>query len=485
MEFIDYHFCLCYKLTVFYGMQQFLKIHRQTPAKRSVQERILDYNEISKKYDEVVARQQASRCIQCGNPGCEFECPLGNYILDWLRHVSKGNLKEALNSTRSTNTFPEICGRICPQDRLCEMNCVINFIEEGAVTIGAIEAWIQDKAKENGIVYATKRQSSNGVKVAVIGSGPGGLACADELNQLGYEVTVFEQASQAGGLMMFGIPNFKLDKNLITERINQFKTYGIQFKFNAAMGRDFTLQDLKAKGFQAIFLAFGAYQAKMVSIASFDSKFVHEALPYLVQTNKMNLNLSFEKKDEILIKDKDVVVLGGGDTAMDCVRTSIRKGARSVTCVYRRDRNNMPGSQAEVTHAMEEGVKFLFLANAVDLKEEDNHAILTLEKMKLGDPDHSGRRSVEKTGECFDLNADVILMAYGFDVERYQLFEDMGIKTHKDGKIITNEQGETSVSGVFAGGDCVRGASLVVWAIRDGRDISVNIHNYLKSKKKS
>lgn len=460
-------------------MQQFLKIDRNRPPKRPVKERILDYNEIYKKYTQVEAGRQGARCVQCGNPGCEVGCPLGNYILDWLRQVSQGQLQKALNCSRSTNTFPEICGRICPQDRLCEQNCILHINEEGAVTIGAIEAWIQDQAREKGFTYAPYRQPSNGIKVAVIGSGPGGLACADELNILGYEVTVFEKASQAGGLMLFGIPNFKLEKHLINQRIKEFQDYGIQFKLNAALGSDFNLQDLKDQGFQVIFLAFGAYKPKALTIPNQDSRFVHEALPYLIQTNKMNLNLPFEAKEDIPIKDKDVVVLGGGDTAMDCVRTSVRKGAQSVTCVYRRDRANMPGSQTEVTNAMEEGVQFQFLSDAVALKEESDHALLTLAKMKLGEPDESGRRSVLKTKETFELKAHVILVAYGYDVERINVLEDMGIQTNKSGRILIDEWGQTSVPGVFAGGDCVRGASLVVWAIRDGREVSKSMHGYM------
>lgn len=464
------------------GMQKFFSIERQLPEKRPSEERRLDYAEIYKKFTLEQGRQQSSRCEQCGNPGCEYQCPLGNHIVDWLRLASQGKIKEAAIISQSTNTFPEICGRVCPQDRLCEQNCILEIIDEGAVTIGSIESWINDEALDQGFVYSPQRAAPNGIKVAIIGSGPGGLACAEVLNRQGYEVTVFEKASEAGGLMIFGIPNFKLDKNIVRRRIKMFQDYGIRFEFQKTFGQDFDLNSLKQQGYSAVFLAFGAYLPRPLPLKNVPQKFVYEALPYLIQTNQMNLCLPFELNSTIPIAGKKVLVLGGGDTAMDCLRTSIRKGAESVTCVYRRDRANMPGSQKEVYNATEEGVQFLYLHDVIKIEESQNSALVTLQKMQLGPKDSSGRSVVEPTNEFITLEADVILVAFGYEVEHLNIFNQMGIATHSDGRVIIDKNGMTTCDGVFAGGDCVRGASLVVWAIRDGQDVGKQMVNYLNAK---
>ena len=462
-------------------MQQFLSIKRKQPAKRNVSERILDYQEITHKFSTMQARAQASRCEQCGNPGCEYQCPLGNYILDWVRLAAANRIVDAAQLSQATNKFPEICGRICPQDRLCEQNCILTHINEGAITIGSIEAWINDEALAQGYVYNPKPQTKKNIKVAVIGSGPAGLTCADELHLQGYDVTVFEQASHPGGLMLFGIPNFKLDKSLINNRIKLFEQKGIHFECQKTFGHDFSIKDLRDTGFKAVYLAFGAYKPKKLTIPGNDLPGIYDALPFLIQTNKMNLALDYQIAESVNLENKDVVVLGGGDTAMDCVRTSIRKKARSVTCLYRRDQQNMPGSQKEVMHAQEEGGIFKFLTDATSIIEHKNRLLINAVKMQLTAKDTSGRLQVSPTNITEQLKTDVVLTAFGFDVDTNAALKNK-INVNKWGQVVVDDNDMTNVPGVFAGGDCVRGASLVVWAIKDGRDTAVHINNYLLNK---
>ena len=426
-------------------MLRFQTIEPDWPEKRSVEARARDFREVYAGYAAGKAAEQASRCSQCGVPFCQVHCPLSNNIPDWLKLTAEGRLEEAYALSQATNNMPEICGRICPQDRLCERNCVIEQSGHGTVTIGAIEKFLTDTAWDEGWVKPLKPKRERPQHVAVVGAGPAGLACAEQLRLKGYKVTVFDRHDRAGGLLTYGIPNFKLEKDVVKRRVKRLADGGIRFKLNCEIGRDVPFAQLRA-GYDAVFVAAGAYKARDAGIPGVP------ALDYLIQSNRGSRVLH--------AKDKDVAVIGGGDTAMDCVRTAIRQGANSVTCLYRRDRDNMPGSLREVVNAEEEGVVFEWLTLPRSLETEG----VRISRQRLGLPDASGRRAPQEiAGSDFTLNADMVIKALGFDPEPQWA------------ELIAQD-------GVFAGGDLVRGASLVVWAIRDGREGAEKIHKYIEAK---
>ena len=468
-------------------MLKFVNLDQQNPPKRSVDQRKTDFKEIYDEYINKKAKEQSSRCSQCGVPFCQVHCPLHNNIPDWLKLTAEGRLQDAYELSQSTNNMPEVCGRICPQDRLCEGNCVIEQSGHGTVTIGSVEKYITDTAWEKGWVKPIKVEKQKKQSVGIIGAGPAGLACAEELRKLGYQITVYDRYDRPGGLLIYGIPNFKLEKFVVERRTKLLKDSGIKFKQNFEVGKDATLEQLKEKH-DAVLIATGVYKPRNVDIEGNNLGNIFPAMQFLTASNRKGLGDKVELFDNGTLdaKDKDVIVIGGGDTAMDCVRTSIRQKAKSVKCIYRRDKENMPGSAREVANAEEEGIEFIWLSNPKEFKGNDKVQSLIVDKIKLGDPDESGRRKpiIEKNSE-FEIKADIVIKALGFDPEELPLlFDENRLQTTKWGTIKTNfDTMETNIPGVFAAGDIVRGASLVVWAIKDGRDAALSIDNYLQLKK--
>jgi glutamate synthase (NADPH/NADH) small chain len=456
------------------------ELSRAIPPKRAATERVADFLEIYGSYDEQTAREQARRCVQCAEPLCVSGCPLGNRIPEWMLLTAEGQFLEAAAISRSTSNMPEICSRVCPQERLCEGACVLQGRAE-PVSIGAIERFINEYAFAHGAVDAVP-VPPNGMRVAVLGSGPGGLACADELARRGYGVTVFESQTLPGGLLVNGIPAFKLDKSVVARRVDLLKKRGVNFRLGVTIGRDVTLKDLRA-GFDAVFLGFGAQQARPLGIPGADLKGVYNALPFIIQKNT-DIPLDIPP---IEVGGKRVVVLGGGDTAMDCLRTAIRCGAAETKCVYRRDRANMPGSRKEYENSIEEGAQFHFLTNPVCVVGDaaDHVTAVRCVRMELGSPDATGRRSPRPvSGSEFEVPADVVLAAYGFDLVPFPPGSDLAqIGSNEWGSIVVDERQMTSVPGVFAGGDVVRGPSLVVHAVRDARRAALEIHRYLSHRR--
>ena len=452
------------------------EVDRVDPPKRPAECRVADFHEIYSLHDEKTVCEQASRCVQCHKPNCVEGCPLHNRIPEWLALVAEGDFLGAAEISRSTSNMPEICSRVCPQERLCEGSCILSSRTE-PICIGAIEKFINEYALARGAVEVTVAPP-NGFSVAVVGSGPGGMACADELAKLGYEVTVFESQLLSGGLLVNGIPAFKLEKSIVERRINLLQRRGVIFRLGVTVGKDISLQALE-EDFDAVFLGIGAQKAKELDIPGAELKGVHQALPFLIQKNSA-LPLEIP---EIDVKGKRVVVLGGGDTAMDCLRTAIRSGALEATCVYRRDLANMPGSRKEYANALEEGAKFVFLTNPISLQGDGagKAAGVSCVKMELGEPDASGRRKPRAVaGSEFSIAADVVLVAYGFDPVPFPEKSDLRrIKVNSWGGLEIDENQMTSVPGVFAGGDSTRGPSLVVHAVRDGRKAAQGIHQYL------
>ena len=468
-------------------MLKFVKIGQQTPPKRNVGNRKEDFNEIYDDFIKQGAQDQSSRCSQCGVPFCQVHCPLSNNIPDWLKLTAEGRLKEAYELSQSTNNMPEVCGRICPQDRLCEGNCVIEQSGHGTVTIGSIEKYITETAWTKGWVKPIEVKNEINQSVGIIGAGPAGLACGEELRKKGYQITIYDRYDRAGGLLIYGIPNFKLEKHVVNRRIKLLKDGGINFVLNFEVGKDLNLKELREKH-DSILIATGVYKPREVEIPGGDLKNIFPAMQFLTASNRKGLGDKVELFDNGTLdaKDKDVIVIGGGDTAMDCVRTSIRQKAKSVKCIYRRDKENMPGSAREVANAEEEGIEFIWLSNPKEFKGNDKVQSLIVDKIKLGDSDESGRRKpiIEKNSE-FEIKADIVIKALGFDPEELPLlFDENRLQTTKWGTIKTNfDTMETNIPGVFAAGDIVRGASLVVWAIKDGRDAALSIDNYLQLKK--
>lgn len=471
-------------------MLQFAKTIQEYPQKRSVEKRQQDFKEIYEEYKASKAKTQASRCSQCGVPFCQIHCPLNNNIPDWLKLAAEGFLQEAYILSTQTNMMPEICGRICPQDRLCEGGCVVEQSQHGAVTIGSIEKFITETAWENNWVLDIKPRIEHSQTVGIIGAGPAGLTLAEILRQNGYGVTIYDRYDRAGGLLMYGIPDFKLEKSVVIRRIERLKKSGVIFQYKCSVGKTILFDDLRQKH-DALFIATGVYKAKDLKIPGLSQNHYVAALEFLTVSNKHNLGDAVQDMQEgerLNVKGKNVIVIGGGDTAMDCVRTAVRRGALSVTCLYRRDRNNMPGSAREVQNAIEEGVNFEWLGLPKGVIAHDNGLpkSLIVSRMKLNAKDISGRASFEEIPDkTFTLPCDMVIGALGFDPEDIpHLFQCIDLKlTHKGTLDVNPQTNETSVEGVFAGGDIVRGASLVVWAVKDGRDVAPHIITYLKQKR--
>jgi glutamate synthase (NADPH/NADH) small chain len=471
-------------------MLKFVTEGQSYPSKRAADQRAADFREIADRYAVPEAEDQASRCSQCGVPYCSVHCPLHNHIPDWLRLTAEGRLREAYELSNSTSTMPEICGRICPQDRLCEGNCVIEFSGHGAVTIGSVEKFITDTAWAEGWVEPVAVGPARGQSVAVIGAGPAGLTAAEYLRGHGYDVHVYDRHDRAGGLLTYGIPGFKLEKPVVMRRIERLAAAGIEFHYGFAVGEDATLDALRQRH-DAILIATGVYKARQVDVAGNETPGVVAALDYLTASNRKSFGDAVPAFDDgrLDASGRNVVVIGGGDTAMDCVRTAIRQGATSVKCLYRRDRANMPGSQREVANAEEEGAEFVWLSAPLgfDGADSGNGQVNTVRasRMRLGSPDASGRRAPEvDPGAGLSLDADLVIKALGFDAEDLPTLwgaPELGVSRWGtvlvDGKTLM-----TSLDGVFAAGDIVRGASLVVWAIRDGRDVAASMHKWLKAK---
>jgi glutamate synthase (NADPH/NADH) small chain len=470
-------------------MLKFVKIGQQTPPKREAGNRKEDFNEIYKEFIDDKASEQSSRCSQCGVPFCQVHCPLSNNIPDWLKLTAEGRLKEAYELSQSTNNMPEVCGRICPQDRLCEGNCVIEQSGHGTVTIGSVEKYITDNAWEQGWVKPVKVKNEKNQNIGIIGAGPAGLAAAEQLRKLGYQITVYDRYDRAGGLMIYGIPNFKLEKFIVERRTKLLEEGGIKFIQNFEVGKDATLEQLRKKH-DALLIATGVYKAREIDLPGRDLGNIFPAMEFLTASNKKGLGDKVELFDDgtLNAEGKDIVVIGGGDTAMDCVRTSIRQKAKSVKCLYRRDKKNMPGSAREVANAEEEGVEFVWLSSPKEFIGINKVEGLMVDKIKLGEPDDSGRCKPEiQNGSHFNIKADIVIKALGFDPENLpKLFGSEDLQVTKWGTLKTDfDTMETNLPGVFAAGDIIRGASLVVWAIKDGRDVAISIKSFLESKELS
>jgi len=468
-------------------MLKFIKLDQQNPNKRKAPNRVEDFQEIYDQFISNKAKEQSSRCSQCGVPFCQVHCPLHNNIPDWLKLSAEGRFQEASELAHSTNNMPEICGRICPQDRLCEGNCVIEQSGHGTVTIGSVEKYITDTAWEKGWIKPIKILKEKNQSVAIIGAGPAGLSCAEELRKLGYKISIYDRYDRAGGLLIYGIPNFKLEKFVVERRIKLLKESGIKFQLNSEIGKDILLQQLKKK-YDAVLIATGVYKAREIILPGHNLKNIFPAMEFLTASNRKGLGDKVHKFDNGTLdaKNKNVVVIGGGDTAMDCVRTAVRQNAKSVKCLYRRDRENMPGSAREVRNAEEEGIKFIWLSNPKKFIGEEKISSVLVEKIRLGLPDSSGRKTPESIPNSdFQIEADMAIKALGFDPENLpKLFNDPNLTVSKWGTIKINLKSmETNIESVFAAGDIVRGASLVVWAIRDGRDAAASIQKYLENKK--
>ena len=469
-------------------MLKFVDLKQETPIKRDTAKRRKDFDEIYDEFINAKAKEQSSRCSQCGVPFCQIHCPLSNNIPDWLKLTAEGRLQEAYEVSQSTNNMPEVCGRICPQDRLCEGNCVIEKSGHGTVTIGSIEKYITDTAWEKGWVKPISIKKEKNQTIGIIGSGPAGMACAEELRKSGYQVTIYDRYDRPGGLLIYGIPNFKLEKFVVERRTNLLRESGIKFVQNFEVGKDKTLEDLRQEH-DAVLISTGVYKAREIEIPGQKLKNIFPAMEFLTASNKKGLGDKVENFDNGTLNahGKNVIVIGGGDTAMDCVRTAVRQKAKSVKCLYRRDRKNMPGSSREVGNAIEEGVEFIWLSSPKQFLGREKVTEVEVNKMILGEPDSSGRKKpVIQKGAEFKLQTDLVIKSLGFDPEDLpKLFKEDELIISKWGTIkIDLHTMQTSLDGVFAAGDIVRGASLVVWAIKDGRDAAIQIEKYLQAKLK-
>lgn len=463
-------------------MLKFVSVGRDMPTKRDAEDRKDDFLEIYGEFVEAKAEEQASRCSQCGVPFCQAHCPLHNNIPDWLRLTATGRLKEAYELSQATNSFPEICGRICPQDRLCEGNCVIEQSGHGTVTIGSVEKYITDTAWEEGWVELIKPAVEREESVGIIGSGPGGLAAADRLRRAGLKVTVYERSDRAGGLMMYGIPGFKLEKDIVLRRAKQLEDSGVEFVLNCNVGEDISFDAIRGKH-DAVLIATGVYKSRDLKGPGAGAEGIVKAIDYLTCSNKVGFGDDVEEyqNGELNAEGKKVVVIGGGDTAMDCVRTAIRQGATSVKCLYRRDRANMPGSQRETQNAEEEGVEFVWLSAPKGFVGDPVTGVM-VQKMRLGAPDASGRQTPEVIeGADYVEEADLVIKALGFEPEDLpELWGVNDLEVTRWGTVMADFQTHvTNLEGVYACGDIQRGASLVVWAIRDGREAADAMVAYL------
>lgn len=461
-------------------MLKFVQIARDMPKKRAADRRKADFKEIYAEFDDAKAKEQSSRCSQCGVPYCQSHCPLHNNIPDWLRLTATDRLEEAYQISQATNTFPEICGRICPQDRLCEGNCVIEQSGHGTVTIGSVEKYITDTAWENGWVKPIQPARERSESVGIIGAGPGGLAAADMLRRAGVQVTVYDRYDRAGGLLTYGIPGFKLEKDVVMRRVQQLEQGGVRFVLNCDVGKDLGFDDIRAQH-DAVIIATGVYKSRDLQMPGSGAGGIEKAIDFLTASNRNNFGDAVADFDNgrLNAAGKRVVVIGGGDTAMDCVRTSIRQGATSVKCLYRRDRANMPGSQREVANAEEEGVVFEWLSGPKGFTEAGGTVTgVMVQRMRLGAPDATGRQAPEVIeGADYVEPADLVIKALGFEPEDLPtLFGQPELPVTRWGTVkAAFTTGETEMDGVYAVGDIVRGASLVVWAIRDGRDCAAAI----------
>lgn len=454
-------------------MLKFVTVSKEMPEKRDASLRAQDFNEVYREYAASKAEEQASRCSQCGVPYCQSHCPLHNNIPDWLRLTAEGRLHEAYEISQATNTFPEICGRICPQDRLCEGNCVIEQSGHGTVTIGSVEKYITDTAFENGWVKPIKPMKERTESVGIIGAGPGGLAAADMLRRQGVQVTIYDRYDRGGGLLTYGIPGFKLEKPIVMARNKQLEDGGVTFRLNCTVGVDISFAEIRA-AHDAVLIATGVYKTRDLQGPGSGADGIVRAIDYLTASNKISFGDTVPEFDsgELNADGKRVVVVGGGDTAMDCVRTAIRQGAKTVKCLYRRDRANMPGSQREVANAEEEGVEFVWLAAPKGFSGKSVEGVM-VQKMRLGAPDATGRQMPELIeGGDYVEGADLVIKALGFEPEDLPtLWDQPELEVTRWGTIKADFRTHaTSMDGVYAAGDIVRGASLVVWAIRDGRE---------------
>ncbi len=461
---------------------QFLDIPRKDPEKLPVEVRIRQFREIYTQYEADAAGQQAGRCLGCGNPFCEWKCPVHNYIPNWLALVNAGKLFEAAELSHQTNSLPEMCGRICPQDRLCEGACTLND-GLGAVSIGAIEKYITDEAFRLGWKPDIASIRPTGKRVAVIGAGPAGLGCADILVRNGVQPVVFDRYAKIGGLLTFGIPPFKLEKEVVEKRREIMEYMGVEFRLNTEVGRDISFEQL-CDGYDAVFLGMGTYRYVKGGFAGEDLPGVHEALPYLISNIDRELGLARDPGAFIDLKGKRVVVLGGGDTGMDCNRTAIRQGAASVTCTYRRDEANMPGSRRDYKNSKEEGVRFLFNRQPVEILGKDRVEGVKLVETRLGAPDRRGRRVAEVLPGTEEIvPADAVVVAFGFQPSPPGWFGQHGIELHENGRVRVSAEPkkrfQTTNPKVFAGGDMVRGSDLVVTAVFEGREAAQGILQYL------
>jgi glutamate synthase (NADPH/NADH) small chain len=467
-------------------MLQFVKLQRAMPDKRSAEMRRRDFEEIYDEYDPEAAARQAGRCSQCGVPFCQVHCPLHNNIPDWLMLTAEGRLREAYEVSQSTNNFPEICGRICPQDRLCEGNCVIEQAGHGTVTIGSVEKYITDTAWEEGWVQPVKPPREREQSIGIIGAGPGGLAAAEQLRRKGYQVHVYDRYDRVGGLMIYGIPNFKLEKEVVTRRADLLQRGGVVYHLNCDIGSAESFAALRARH-DALLIATGVYKARDIKVPGVGLGNIYPAMDFLTASNRKGLGDEVPAFDDGTLdaKGKKVVVIGGGDTAMDCVRTAVRQGATAVRCLYRRDRKNMPGSQREVANAEEEGVEFVWLSAPEAFLGDAVVNAVRAQRVHLGMPDATGRQTPQLIeGSHFTLEADMVIKALGFDPEDLpRLFDTEGLEVTRWGTVLTDFKTKmTSLDGVFAAGDIVRGASLVAWAVRDGRDAAEQIHSHIQAK---
>ncbi|MGL4308882.1 MAG: NAD(P)-dependent oxidoreductase [Paracoccaceae bacterium] len=463
-------------------MLQFVTVPKEMPEKRAADARSQDFHEIYREYAAAKAAEQASRCSQCGVPYCQSHCPLHNNIPDWLRLTAEGRLQEAYEISQATNTFPEICGRICPQDRLCEGNCVIEQSGHGTVTIGAVEKYITDTAWDSGWVKPISPHVERTESVGIIGAGPGGLAAADVLRRQGIQVTVYDRYDRAGGLLTYGIPGFKLEKDVVMNRIEQLEKGGVQFVLNCNVGETISFDAIRGQH-DAVLIATGVYKTRDLTGPGSGAAGIVRAIDYLTASNRKSFGDDVPEYDsgELNAHGKRVVVIGGGDTAMDCVRTAIRQGATSVKCLYRRDRANMPGSQREVQNAEEEGVEFVWMTAPKGFAGEPVNGVL-VQRMRLGAPDATGRQSPELIeGADYTEPADLVIKALGFEPEALPtLWGEPALEVTRWGTVKADFRSHaTSLPGVYAVGDIVRGASLVVWAIRDGREAADAILSYL------
>ncbi|MFK7867125.1 MAG: NAD(P)-dependent oxidoreductase [Alphaproteobacteria bacterium] len=466
------------------AMLKFISTDAHMPEKRSADIRTHDFNEIYGKFEQGKGQEQAARCSQCGVPFCQIGCPLGNNIPDWLMLSASDRMEEAYHISAATNAMPEICGRICPQDRLCEGVCVIEQSGHGAVTIGAVEKYITDTAFESGWVKPIVPARELSTSIGIIGAGPGGLSAASRLREYGHQVVIYDRYDRAGGLLTYGIPGFKLEKDIVMRRIAWLEESGVKFRYHQDIGKNISYADIRAQH-DAIIIATGVYKPRAMQVAGTDLDAIYPALDFLTASNRKSFGDQVPAFEDgsLNAKDKRVIVVGGGDTAMDCVRTATRQGAKSVTCLYRRNQENMPGSAREVANAIEEGVDFMWLSAPAEFIGTDKVTSVRVQKMRLGEADATGRRSPQIVeGSDFNMETDMVIMALGFDPENVvTLFDQPQLPVTKWGTIIAQpETGATALDGVYAIGDIVRGASLVVWAVKDGMDCAAAIHHDLQ-----